>query len=310
MNKTVVVVSSQKDEQAKYVMEGIVRRGGHALLLETARVPEQAGLSWEEGRVSYQGQALEEYRSFYVKSIYLSLPSEDPGHFSSRNFSVWQEQYIAERERHSFLTSVLRSLQDDGRSFVNPMQAMDLHFLKLYQLARLRQAGVRVPASLGTCSAEAIQAFAQKHEGVIYKPLAGGALVRRLASEDLAPQRLALLQNAPVLFQEEVLGEEYRAYVLDGEPVTAFQIPLDGAVDARTRLDHVEPAELPEEGWELCIRAVEALGLVFSAVDLRRTKEGEYVIFECNPTPAISYFEDPVDGKIVNRLAQYLLAKA
>jgi hypothetical protein len=72
-------------------------------------------LSWERGTVRYQGQSLEDIRSFYLKRVQLSLPMPDPSGLAERNFSTWQEQYIAERERQSFLMSVLRSLRQPGR---------------------------------------------------------------------------------------------------------------------------------------------------------------------------------------------------
>jgi glutathione synthase/RimK-type ligase-like ATP-grasp enzyme len=92
--------------------------------------------------------------------------------------------------------------------------------------------------------------------------------------------------------------------------VAAFQIPTEGVVDARQNLAHVRPARLPEEAWRVCLRGARALGLVFTAVDLRRESDGRFVALEFNPTPAIAFFEDPRRGKVISRLAEYLVAKA
>ena len=308
--KTVAVIGSRHDEHTRYVAEAVERRRARALLVETANVPESATLTWERGEVRYQGERLDDVRSFYIKRLQLSLPLPDPAGLPDRNFPTWQEQYIAERERHSLLQSVLRSLNQKGRTFVNPFETLELHYLKLHQLALLQRARVPVPASLGTCDPEAVRDFVHKHGSVIYKPLGGGALVRRITQEDLTDERLQLLGNCPVLFQEEIKGDEFRAYVLDGEPVAAFRIPTEGVVDARQNLHQVRPARLPEEAWKLCIRGARALGMVFTAVDLRRDKEGRFVALEFNPTPAISYFDDPRRGKVISRLAGYLVAKA
>ena len=308
--KTVVVIGSRNDEHTRYVAEAVERRRARALLVETANVPEFATLTWERGSVRYQGERLEDLRSFYVKRLQLSLPVPDPSGLTERNFGTWQEQLIAERERQSFLLSVLRSLRQPGRAFVNPLESIELHYLKLYQLALLQKHKVAVPPSLATSDPLAVRDFVHKHGSVIYKPLGGGALVRRVGEEDLTDERLQLLSNCPVLFQAEIRGDEFRAYVLDGEPVAAFRLPTEGVVDARQNIERVKPAKLPEEAWKLCIRGARALGMVFTAVDLRRDEEGRFVALEFNPTPAISFFEDPRRGKVISALAGYLVAKA
>lgn len=308
--KTVAVIGASDDEHSRYVADAIQRRRARVVFIDTARVPEAATLSWERGAVRYQGQSLEDIRSFYVKRVQLSLPMPDPTGLAERNFSTWQEQYIAERERQSFLQSVLRSLRKPGRTFINPVEAIELHYLKLHQLAMLQKHKVPVPISLGTCDPEAVRDFVSRHGSVIYKPLGGGAHVRRVSEKDLTPERLQLLANCPVLFQQEVKGDEFRAYVLDGEPVAAFQIPTDGVVDARDNIARVRPARLPEEAWRICLRGAKALGMVFTAVDMRRDSEGRFVALEFNPTPAIAFFEDPRRGKVISRLSGYLVAKA
>lgn len=310
MKKTVAVIGTGEDEHTRYVAAAVERRRARVVLIDTAQVPESASLSWERGSVRYRGERLDEIRSFYLKRVQLSLPLPDPSGLPERNFSTWQEQYIAERERQSFLMSVLRSLRRPGCSFVNPVETIELHYLKLHQLSLLQRHKVPVPISLGSCDPEAVRAFVAQHGSVIYKPLGGGAMVQRVSEADLSPERLQLLLNCPVLFQAEVKGDEFRAYVLDGEPVAAFQIPTDGVVDARQNLARVRPARIPEEAWRICVRGARALGLVFTAVDLRRDADGRFVALEFNPTPAISFFEDPRRGKVISRLAEYLVAKA
>lgn len=310
MGKTVAIVGSAQDRNAGYVADAVKARGAKVVLVETDDLPEWRALSWNDGSVRYQGKSLDEVRVFYVKGVHLSLPAIDTSDAERRNFQTWQERYGAERERHSFITAVLRSLRRPGRTLVNPVESFDLHFLKLHQLALLREAGIPVPPTLGSCDPDAVRAFVRRHKRVIYKPCAGGALVRRVSPEDLEPERLELLRNSPVLFQKEIQGDEFRAYVLDGEPVAAFHIPTEGVVDAREALHKVAPAKLPKAAWKICLEGAEALGLVFTAVDLRRTRDGEFVALEYNPTPAISYFDDPKDGVVMTRLADFLVARA
>ncbi|WP_342373972.1 hypothetical protein NVS55_21345 [Myxococcus stipitatus] len=308
--KKVVIIGSRSDDATRFVAEAVERRRARAVLLETDRVPDSSALSWDDGDVYWDDECLSDLRSFYVKVVRLSLPVPEAEALSERNFPRWQEQYLAERERQSFLHSILRSLHRRGGSFVNPLEAVELHYLKLHQLALLRRHRIPVPSSLATTSPEATREFVAHHRAVIYKPLGGGALVRKMEEADLTEERLQLLANCPVLFQEQIVGDEYRAYVLDGEPVAAFHIPTDGVVDARQNLHRTKPARLPKDAWALCIKGAKALGMVFTAVDLRRTREGAFVALEFNPTPAISFFDDPRDGKVISRLASYLVSKA
>ena len=153
--KTVAVIGSSDDEHTRYVAEAVRRRRARVVLIDTGRVPESATLSWEQGAVRYQAESLEDIRSFYLKRVQLSLPLPDPSGLPERNFSTWQEQYIAERERQSFLMSVLRGLPRRGRSFVNPVETIELHALKLHQIELLQSQADAHPARLGIVVGEA-----------------------------------------------------------------------------------------------------------------------------------------------------------
>ncbi len=308
--RSVGIVGSSHDEHAGYVAAAVERRGGEAVFIETDLVPEERTLTYEAGLVRYGKRPLDPLRCFYVKGVHQSLPLSTPEEINRRKLPLWQERYLAERERNAFLTSVLRSLHAQGRHFVNPVDSFDLHLLKLHQLELLRLAEVPVPETLCTNEPEAVRAFVKRHKGVIYKPIAGGAIVKRVEKRDLTDERLATLAAAPVLFQEQIPGDEYRCYVLGGEPVKAFKIPTKGVVDARQAIAKVKPGKLPAAGWEICLKGARALGLVFTAVDLRAAPDGRFVPLEYNPTPAISFFDDPVDGEVITRLAEHLLAHA
>jgi len=310
---SVIIVGTRGDPHAGYVADAVARRGAEVQFLDTLAVPRSATLSWEDGRLTYAGRSLDSARCAYVKSMHLSLPVIDPEAMPESAFTTWQERYVAERERYSFVTAVLRGLSANGRTVVNPIESIELHFLKLHQLEVLRGHGLPVPSTLATSDPAAVRAFAARHASVVYKPFCGGAAVQRLLAEDLTDERLSALTHCPVLFQEERVGRELRVYVLNGEPVAAFEIPTDGLsganADARTALDRVRPAELPPQTWELCLRAAKALNLVFAAADVRVSAAGEPCLLELNPTPAISYFDDPREGRVISRLADFLVSR-
>jgi hypothetical protein len=306
--RTVAVVGSTGDAHTQYVADAVARAGGRPVVLDTAP---GARVSWHEGDVRWSGIRLDEVGSFYVKHVRLAVPAPGIAELARSDMPTWLERYAAERERFSLLLSTLRALGDDGgRTFVNPVARVELHLLKLHQDATLRRLGFPVPRTLATTEPDAVRAFAALHEHVILKPLTGGSPAEKLGPEHLDDDALATLMRCPVLFQEQIRGEERRVYVLDGEPLAAFAVPTDGVVDARANLDRVTPTELPAEVWQLCLDAARALDLVFTAVDLRRDDDGAWTILELNPTPAIAFHEDPTQGRVMNALARFLVDRA
>ncbi|HEX2054673.1 MAG TPA: ATP-dependent carboxylate-amine ligase, partial [Actinomycetota bacterium] len=145
--------------------------------------------------------------------------------------------------------------------------------------------------TMATNDPEELLAFCRALDGrVVYKPLAGGALARRLAKEDLGAERLRLLGASPVLFQEEVPGRNIRAYVVDGEVIASYEIVSD-ELDYRGSESAVLPEDLQDEEVAACLRASEACGMIFTGIDIRRRPDGSFAVLECNPSPMFAAIE-------------------
>jgi hypothetical protein len=308
--KQVAVVAAGADETAVGVQQALTRLGARVHFLDTSRIPEDGALSLQDGEVRAGGVVLSDFGSVYVKSVHLAVPLFDVESLSARRPKSWPQRWIAERERHALITSSLRALEAGGAHFVNSVSRFEVHLLKPLQTELLSRAGVPVPSSLTTNDPDAVRAFAERHGDVIYKPLAGGAQVRRLGPTDLTDRRLASLGTAPVLFQQRIEGLEYRVSVLDGVPIAAYRLPARGVVDAREVLDQAKRVKVPKEVGEVCVRAARALGLVFTSVDVRVTDEGAPFVLECNPTPSVAFYESPSRSPILRALAAHLIAHA
>lgn len=297
-----VGIIGPRGNETERVARAIESCGGVSVFLD-AGVPGWASNGF---RATFKGQSLDDVGIFYVKGIplALNLPEIGPG----GAFVTWPERYSAERERHALLHSTLRGLELDGRLFVNPLSRFEWHFFKLHQAAALSRAGILVPASLGTDDPRAARNFAEMYNAVAAKPLGGGALVERLTEVDFTDERLAALAFAPVLLQEYVDGDEYRVYVLDGDPIAAFSIPTAGVADARERIDEAAYCALTPVVAEVAARAATALELVFTAVDIRVAPDGRAVVLECNPTPALGFHDKK--GIVLDKLARFLVARS
>jgi glutathione synthase/RimK-type ligase-like ATP-grasp enzyme len=308
--KQVVVVAAGTDETAVGVQQALTRLGARVHFLDTSRIPEDGTLSLQDGVVRAGEVTLSEAGSVYVKSVHLAVPLFDVETLAQRKPKSWPQRWIAERERHALITSALRAMEAGGAHFVNSLARFEVHLLKPLQSELLARAGVAVPSTLTTNDPEAVRAFAALHGDVIYKPLAGGALVRRLTAADLTTRRLVSLSTAPVLFQQRIEGLEYRVTVLAGEAIAAYRLPAHGVVDAREVLEQAKKVKVPREVGALCVRAAKALGLVFTSVDVRVNEAGAPFVLECNPTPSIAFYESPSRSPILRALAAHLISHA
>ena len=305
------IIGPRRDPQVTSVGDCLRERGVDPVVLDLSRFPSSTRLSLRDGAL---GDAdLAEVRAWYVRSLplplpFLPLPAPSPDGDDAEAFAARSRaEYAAGRERRSFVAAFVSALRRGGAVFVNPPEAMAQHFRKLEQLDTLRAAGVPVPATLASNDPDAVAAFAAEHGGaVVYKPLAGGALCRRLESRDLDPDRVRLLARAPVMFQEEVVGADVRVYAVAGSVVAGYEIRSD-AVDYRGAKTAVVPAELTTGERVACIRAASACGMDLAGIDVRRRSDGSFAVLECNPSPMFAAIERRTGARPVSAALADLL---
>ena len=292
---TVGIFGRAGDAQVERVAEYLRGRGARPLLIDLGGFPARLRLSLEDGAPRVGGERLPAASSWYVRSMPMTMPFFDfdprveaatPAELLAR----WRQRYAAERERQSFITGFVVALGRAGARLVNAPSALDQHFVKTEQLERLRAAGVPVPRTLATNDPDALGRFAAAHAPLVYKPLAGGALCRRVEPADLEGERLAALARAPVLFQEEVRGRDVRVYVVGGRVAAAYEI-LSGAVDYRGSETGLAETRLSGAEADAAVRACAACGMLFTGLDLKRRDDGTFAVLECNPSPMFAGIE-------------------
>jgi glutathione synthase/RimK-type ligase-like ATP-grasp enzyme len=211
-------------------------------------------------------------------------------------------------ERRGMILSWLKLLEHDGACIINPLVTQSVHAVKPWQLATLSRAGLDVPDTVVTTRADVVQKFAAKHPEVVFKPVAGGGYARVLEQGDLSEERLALLRNAPVQFQERIVGDNVRAYVVAGCVVAAARIDCE-AIDYRVAPHRLEAIELPSVVARAASIAAECLGLVFAGVDLIVSPE-RIVVLEANPSPMFARFDERTGSRVGSMLADFMIARA
>jgi len=312
--RNVGIFGREDDPQVARVAEYLRGRGAAPRIISLADFPARLRLTVEDGAARVEGEPLPASSSWYVRSLPMTMPFFDfdprveaasPPELLAR----WRARYAAERERQSFITGFVLALGRAGARLVNEPTALDQHFVKLEQLARLRAAGIPVPRTLATNDPEVLARFAARVGEVVYKPLAGGALCRRLMPEDLTGERLAALARAPVLFQEEVRGRNLRVYVVGGRVAAAYEIVSD-EVDYRGREKGLAAAPLTEAERDAALRAADACAMPFTGLDLKRREDGRFAVLECNPSPMFAAIERWTKAAPVTRaLGELLLQK-
>jgi hypothetical protein len=186
---------------------------------------------------------------------------------------------------------------------VNKLRCMLSNDSKPYQLLIGQQHGFDTPRSIFTSFPATVRDFRDACGGkIIFKSMSGTRSVVRLF-EDGDLERLPLLRNCPVQFQEYVAGINTRVHVV-GERVLATRIHSP-EVDYRYAKNRYEATKLPADVERRCVAITRELGLTMSGIDLIES-DGRYYLLEVNPSPAYSYFEKHGFQPISMALAEVL----
>lgn len=312
----ILVISHPQDVHAKAVLEALRTLDAPVRLLNIADFPQQLGLHIEAGGGAYQRQ--------------LQLPGEAEALDLAEVGAVWwrrpqspvlheaitrpSHRSFAFNECHEALAGLWLTL--DEALWVNPPPRDEVAARKAYQLQLAQRCGLRVPRSCITNQPDAARAFIQR-EGlgkVICKSFsathADWRETRLVQQAEL--DGLDAVRTAPVIFQEYVEAEVDLRVTMIGphcfpaaidSQATRYRVDFRMDMErAAVRADQLPPAV--EQGLR---RLMQQLGLVYGAIDLRRTPQGEHVFLEVNPAGQFLFIEEKSGQPIAATLAQFLL---
>ena len=200
--------------------------------------------------------------------------------------------------------------------WVNPPAADTAAHHKPLQWQVAAEVGLRMPHTIVTRRPDRARAFVEQlgvgnvvTKAFVAQPDAWRE-THRLEPDDVA--RLDQVRFAPTILQEYVAGVDLRVTMIDGE---AFAAEIDATgtslpSDMRMVLDEAEvrAAMLPAPVLEAVRALMRRLGLVYGAVDLRRTADGDHRFFEVNPAGLWLFAEQltglPITDAMVSALAR------
>jgi glutathione synthase/RimK-type ligase-like ATP-grasp enzyme len=307
----IVVVSHTHDEHAAGVV-GRLRSADHPVaLVDTAAYPRDTTLSLHYGGAETHGVLTSDGHPIRVEEVgavwwrrpqpYVLDPELDA---SASSFAF--------TECHEAISGMWHSLD---AAWVNPPASDEVAHHKPLQLARAREVGLPVPRTLITNDPDEARAFVDSlgQGRTVYKTFVATEEnwreTRLVRSDEVA--LLDAVRLAPVIFQEYVEAEADLRVTVMGDRLWSTQIVAGTgsyAVDYRMDMGAAEfsPTHLPDDVTEKLMLLMKRLDLVYGAIDLRRTADGEHVFLEVNPAGEWLFVEERTGQPLTAAMAGLL----
>jgi len=312
----ILAISRAEDDHSREVLQQISLRGGSGRLLDLSEFPQKAEVS-----VSYSGdESRFTYRDLCVYGPELDL-SECRVIWWRRPQQFRLHDELQEPGDRNFAYSEIYS------TFSGLWLSLDAHWInhptrdeeaarKIYQLSVAQDLGFRIPETCVTSSPDDAREFVarQGERGTIYKAFTGTKEAWR-ETRLLKSDEIQLIDNvrfAPVIFQEYIEADlDLRVTVVGGKifPAAIHSQETEYKVDFRMTMDSakVESFTLPDHVSENILAFMKRMGLVYGAIDLRRTTTGEYVFLEINPSGQWLFIEERTGLPITDAVVSYML---
>lgn len=310
----ILIISHLADPHATTVLDHLARLGADTILFDTARFPREIRLDIRHasGQRSAASAVINGIRRDMsaVRSVWWRRPQ--PFEVQA-DIAGSEDRGFAFGECHAAITGLWSCL--DAR-WVNNPECDEVAARKAYQLKVAAGLGLRVPRTLITNDPESAAAFidGEGAAGTIYKAFSATERAwretRLLRPEERA--HLDAVRFAPVIFQEHIRADIDLRITMIGDAIFPAEIrsgETDYHVDFRMTM-HAAPIRvhvLPEAVVVKLRAFMDALGLVYGAIDMRLTPDGEYVFLEVNPAGQWLFIEERTGQPITAALAEYLL---
>lgn len=313
---TVLVLTQRLDPTADLVIRELQRRDTPALRCDPGDFPESVEL---EAHISVTGAVRgtlrvgeREVELSEITSVYHRRPTP---HRTHPRLGQGEARWSA-REAAAGFGGVLSAL---GRPWVNHPDLDRAAAHKPHQLAAAARAGLSIPESVVTNSADAARTFTGAREKTVYKAMTGG------------PDTTGALDRASALYTTLVIPDE----ITPGVARTAhlFQEWADKAYEVRltvvgqrlfaTRIDARGPrartdwrsdyrnlsyreVEAPADVSRAVHRLMSGFQLTYGALDFVVTPGGQWVFLELNPNGQWGWLQLATEQPIAAAIADHL----
>ncbi len=310
----ILVVSYPDEEHTAQVVAHLVQAGHEVVQIDLAEFPSQRAIEFSWGGagppafwMAHEGRQvnLADTRAVWWRRV--SNFAVDPA------VGQGERSAFAQSETAQAMHGMLESLHCP---WMNPHLADAAAHHKPYQWSVAQALGLKLPRTLVTTDARAARAFIDsvRPAKVVFKAFLAAIQdwreTRLVEQEDL--DRLELVRLAPVIFQEYIPGVDLRITMV-GDDIFAAEIDARQTsyeVDMRMVVGEAKVAAvtLPAPVQHQLRQLQHRLGLVYGAIDMRRTDAGEYVFLEVNPAGQWLFVEQRTGLPIAKAMADYLAA--
>lgn len=314
---TVLVLTEECDPTADRVVDELTWRGVPVFRCDTAWFPSALTVYAHLDGDRWAGVLRTPHRDVELTGL-RSVWYRRPTAFSFPEGMSGPERRHAAGEAKFGLGGVLASLPV---LWVNhPSREADACY-KPWQLATAARCGLEVPETVVTNDPEAVRRFADRLDGrIVVKMLGSNAIFEHggpkvcythpLSEDDLAD--LSGVNVTAHLFQERVIDKAYEVRVTAvGDALFAASIEAaNRAARADWRADlsalTYRAVEVPGAVAEGIRDYLAAFGLSYGAFDFAVTREGRWIVFECNPGGQFGWIEAGTGLPITSALAGLL----
>ena len=304
----ILILGSNEEAHAKYIFDKLKAKNIDVEYIDTRQYPESLFLSYSPNNILEGSFIKINNKKVYVKDIKGVYWRWSYG-IKYQNISNTDQNanMIVQKECKSALDSLFH-ITKNTCNWLNPITAIEMHKNKAYQLSLMSKNNIRTPKTLITNDFESMREFYEtNNKNVIYKPVAGGAYTKKLAEEDFLPERKEQLKYCPITLQECIDGEDVRVYAFKNKFFAGIikANSLDFREDKNAEIIRIK---LPKEVKSDCKKVLKLFDLNYSGIDIRKTKDDEFVFIEANPAPMFGYFEKvtgyPISDTLVEKLTQ------
>ncbi|NML32757.1 MvdC/MvdD family ATP grasp protein [Paraburkholderia antibiotica] len=308
----ILILSTPRDEHAQVVMAELMKLDAPAMLLDLSDYPQRSSFSMKYERhglalelgCSEGGLDLDDCGAVWWRRPQWPEISTAIVRDTHRNFAV--------NECTEALHGLWQSL--DARWINEP--ARDLFAQrKSYQLKVAQTVGLEVPDTLITNCPDAVREFVMRQGmgNVIFKSFSATEAEWR-ETRLLREEEMGVIDNVrytPVIFQRYIEADVDLRITVVGDEIFAAAIHSQQTsykVDFRMDIAHarIEAVSLPPDVARRLLDLMRYLGLVYGAIDMRRTPDGRYVFLEVNPAGQWLFTELPAGLPISCAIARKL----
>lgn len=212
------------------------------------------------------------------------------------------------RKASGFYQALRQLLSHLSLPVLNPPRRDDANFSKLYHTTLFGSlTGWQIPRSCLTNNAERAMKFITScPAGVIFKGTSGVKTWATLYDAARHRERLPLLPQCPVLFQEYIQGPDVRIHIV-GEQLFAELIESPQPDYRISRSNTFSPLQIPDEIAKGCLAIARDCQTPFLGIDFKiQQSSGIWFFLEANSMPCYEGYDQRAGGAISRAIAQWL----